>query len=65
MLDLKIDKNNLKVHFYCDEQMNLRELEEYYFTSKVFKAIRSFSDKMKLKPDVFINNEKWMAFYEI
>lgn len=64
-INLKIDKNNLKVHFYCDEQMNLRELEEYYFTSKVFKAIRSFSDKMKLKPDVFINNEKWMAFYEI
>lgn len=64
-INLKIDQNNLKVYFDCDEQMNLKEVEEYYFTSKVFKAIRSFSDKMKLKPDVFINNEKWMAFYEI
>lgn len=64
-INLKVDQNNLKVYFDCDEQMNLKEVEEYYFTSKVFKAIRSFSDKMKLKPDVFINNEKWMAFYEI
>lgn len=64
-INLKIDKNNLKVYFDCDEQINLKEVEEYYFTSKVFKAIRSFSDKMELRPDVFINNKKWMAFYEI
>ena len=64
-INLKIDKNNLKVYFDCDEQINLEEVEEYYFTSKVFKAIRSFSDKMELRPDVFINNKKWMAFYEI
>ena len=64
-INLKIDKNNLKVYFECDEQINLKEVEEYYFTSKVFKAIRSFSDKMELRPDVFINNKKWMAFYEI
>lgn len=53
-----LKKNNIQLK-------NKDMVLEDYFTSKVFKAIRSFSDKMKLKSDVFINNEKWMAFYEI
>lgn len=63
-INLKIDDESLNVYFICDNQIDLEELEEYYFTSKVFKAIESFSDRMKLKPDVFINNEKWTAFYK-
>lgn len=63
-INLKIDNESLNVYFICDNQIDLKELEEYYFTSKVFKAIESFSDRMKLKPDVFINNEKWTAFYK-
>ena len=61
---LKTSNNNLRVYFDCDKQISLKELEEYYFTTKVFKAIRSFSEKMNLEPDVFMNNKKWQAFYK-
>ena len=64
-INVKIDDKSLNVYFTCDNQIDLTELEEYYFTSKVFKAIKSFSKEMNLKPDVFINNEKWTAFYKI
>ena len=63
-ISLKIDKNKLEIYFDCDEQINLKEMEEYYFTTKLFKAIKSFSAKMKLQPEVFINNEDWKAFYQ-
>ncbi len=64
-INIKINKDKLNIYFVCDEQVNLEEMEEYYFTTKVFKAIRSFSKKMNLIPEVFINNEKWKAFYGI
>ena len=63
-ISLKIDKNKLEIYFDCDEQIDLKEMEEYYFTTKLFKAIKSFSAKMKLQPEVFINNEDWKAFYQ-
>ena len=62
-INLEIDKEELKVYFDCDEKINLPELEEYYFTEKVFKSIKSFSQKMHLQPEVFLNDEKWVAFY--
>ena len=63
-INLKIDDESLNVYFMCDNQLDLKELEEYYFTAKVFNAIESFSNRMKLKPNVFINNEKWTSFYK-
>lgn len=62
-INLKIDKHNLKIYFKCDQKINLKELEEYYFTTKIFKAVKTFSKKMNLQPDVFVNNESWKAFY--
>lgn len=63
--DIMVDIRNhcLEINFVCDEKIDLDELEAYYFTIKVFKAIQSFSNKMNLEPKVLINGEKWNSFY--
>lgn len=62
-INIEIIDHDLEVYFICDNHIDLEELEEYYFTLKVFKAIQSFSKKMNLEPKVFINGTKWSAFY--
>ncbi len=57
-----IHNKNLKIQFICDENINKNELENFYFIKKVFKAIISFSSKMKLNPQVFFNHDEWNLF---
>lgn len=54
-----IDNKNLEIKFICDDKININELEEFYFMIKVFRAIKTFSEKMNLTPKVFLNNCKW------
>ena len=54
-----IDNKNLEIKFICDYKININELEEFYFMIKVFRAIKTFSEKMNLTPKVFLNNCKW------
>lgn len=65
--DIKFDikDGGFEINFVCDEKMNLEELNNYYFTKKIFKAIRVFSSKFNLTPRVYINNESWRAFYSV
>jgi HD superfamily phosphohydrolase YqeK len=58
-IDIKIDEKNFTVNFITDKLMDKKALENYYFTVKVFKAIYSFANKIKLNPVVLIDNEKW------
>ena len=46
-----------------DKNINIIELEDFYFTDKVFKAIKSFAKKLSLDAIVEINNKKWNKFY--
>ena len=57
-----INDNNLEIQFICDDKINKKELEEFYFMAKVFKSIITFSVKMNLKPNVLFNNSKWQLF---
>ena len=54
-----IDNKNLEIKFVCDDKININELEEFYFMIKVFRAIKTFSEKMNLTPKIFLNNYKW------
>lgn len=63
-IQFKITNNNFYINFICDEEINLEELNNYYFTKKVFKAIKSFADKLNLSPKVSINNKLWEEFYK-
>lgn len=64
-INIKIEENQLTIKFICDNQIDLKETEEYYFTKKVFKAIKSFAEIFNLEPEVIINDKKWQSFYKI
>ena len=63
-IQFDIKNNNFYINFICDEKINLEELNDYYFTKKVFKAIQSFSNKLNLSPKVCINSKLWEEFYK-
>lgn len=59
--DIKISiKNNLlSINYITDKNIDIKELNEFYFTKKVFNAIKSFSNKMNLNYKVYIDNNEW------
>lgn len=57
-IQVEIKDGTLKVNFVCDDKINKKAAEEYYFTKKVFKAIDRFANRMNLKPYILFNNEK-------
>ena len=63
-IKLEIKDNILKVNFITDNNLDLKELEEYYFIEKIFKAIKAFSDKMNFTPKVLLDEKRWNKFYE-
>ena len=58
ILDILIDiKNNkLIINFVTDNNLDLNEFNDYYFTKKVFKAIEAFSNKLNLEYKILIDN---------
>lgn len=59
--DILIDicNKNMTVKFICDQKLNKKELEEYYFMKKVGNAIKSFSNKFELGYKVYYNDVEW------
>lgn len=59
--DINVDIENklLKINIVTDGNINLKEINEYYFTPKIFKAIETFANKMDLKHLVLMDNEEW------
>lgn len=55
-----IEDKILKVQFICDDKINKKALEEFYFIDKVFKGIKAFSNKMNLEPLVLFNEDIWV-----
>ena len=58
-IDITIENNNLKINFITDGEVNLKEINEYYFTKKIFKGVESFSNKLDLKYIMLMDNKKW------
>lgn len=56
---IKIEYNTITIDFKTDNKINIKELNEYYFTQKVFSAINRFSSKMNLKPVILLDNNVW------
>lgn len=59
--DITINTTNnlLTVNFITDGALDLKETNEYYFTAKIFNAIKSFSEKMHLDYSILLDNNKW------
>lgn len=49
----------LIINFITDGKINIMELNNYYFTKKVFNAIEKFSKKVNLTSTVLMDNKSW------
>lgn len=56
---VNIDNGYLIINFITDGEINIKELNEYYFTKKVFRAIESFSKKANLNWKILMDNNTW------
>ena len=54
-----IDSNVITINFITDGKMNIKEVNNYYFTAKVFKAIEAFSKRINLEYRIIMDNEDW------
>ncbi|MDD4298489.1 MAG: HD domain-containing protein [Bacilli bacterium] len=59
--DIRILKNdnNLRVQFIINKNCNKEKLEEWYFTAKVFNAIKSFANRFNFGLKILWNDEEW------
>lgn len=62
-INISINSNCLNINFTTDKTFDIDELNEYYFTKKLFKAIKVFSDRLGLKQIIKLNNVKWDDYY--
>lgn len=58
-ITIHIENKEMILNFITDGNIDIREVNEYYFTSKVFKAIEAFSKKMDLKYYILMDNKTW------
>ena len=58
-IKVNIEDNILIFNFKSNSKLNKKELNEYYFTKKIFKAIDSFCNKVDKKYKIKLNNEEW------
>ena len=56
---INIKNNKLSVNFLTDGSIDLKEVNEYYFTKKVFKAVESFSKKLNLDYQILLDDDLW------
>jgi len=58
-IELNITDKNLIVNFITDGHIDIKEVNEYYFTEKIFRAIGSFANKLNLKHKILLDNKEW------
>ena len=58
-INININESILTITFITDNKLDFEEVNSYYFTDKVFKAIEAFSKKFNLRYNVLLNNKIW------
>ena len=56
---INIQDDVLTINFITDGKIIMKEVNDYYFTHKVFKAIEAFSKKTNLKYCILMDNKHW------
>ena len=57
-IDIKIS-DKIIINFVTDSNFKKNEFEKYYFCKKVFDAIKSFANFLRLDYQVLIDNQEW------
>lgn len=58
-IEIMLAEQEVCVSFTAEEELDLEELNAFYFMPKVFKAIAAFSEKIQRRPIVLLNNQEW------
>lgn len=58
-IEVSIINETLHVHFITQPNFNREAFENFYFSKKIFQAIKSFSKKMKLNYEIKLNQQEW------
>ena len=58
-ITLDINNNFLKISFITDGMIDMDEVNNFYFTAKLFKAVEAFSKKMNLKYEILMDGKVW------
>jgi HD superfamily phosphohydrolase YqeK len=56
---LNIESNKLIINFITDGNIDHKEVNEYYFTHKIFKSIQTFAEKLNLTHEIFMDDKIW------
>lgn len=56
---INIQDKVMTINFITDGKVIMKEINDYYFTTKIFKAIEAFSNRLNLKYNVWIDSEPW------
>lgn len=56
---INIQNDTLTINFITDGKIIMKEVNHYYFTDKVFKAIEAFSKKLNLKHYILMDEKPW------
>lgn len=59
-IEIDINDNLITINFITDGKMDIVEVNNYYFTSKVFKAIAAFSNKLNINYKIMLDNKEWV-----
>lgn len=58
-IDLQISPAKVTVSFRAEPDLNLTELNHFYFTEKVFRAVSAFATLIQRTPELILNGEVW------
>lgn len=56
---ININNNCLIINFITDGNIDIKEVSEYYFTKKVFNAVKSFANKVNLTWKILLDDDIW------
>lgn len=57
-IKITIENNTLMINFLTDNNLDIEEMMNYYFTKKIFNSIKAFANKLNLGYLVLIDNNK-------
>lgn len=56
---VNVNNNILTINFVTDHDVDMKEINEYYFTKKIFKAVESFAKKFDLDYKILMDKKEW------
>ena len=58
-VDINIKNDTLIVKFKTNGKIDIPEMNEYYFTAKIFDAVDKLANFFRLKSQIYIDNNEW------